>query len=326
MADNKKFERPAWMAELPEADRDDAEGTYAAQLKEFGASTASTGAQLAVIQRRLGQSGAVTPGIQAELTAVVEQHRLANEQLADIRKLYESGWAALPRVRELESRVAELDGRRKTLEADLVRNDEVSNELSETRRQTLATSKDETARMLREVQTELLTLEPRLAEVRGQIERAVVRATATGKVVGLTVFTLGGVVAPGQLLLEIVPKDAGLVVEAMVRPQDAQSVHIGQAAQVRFSIAHARRMPTLSGNVTNVSADQLVNEASGQPYFKVEVLLSPGEMSRAVAAMEGMNIGPGMPAEIIVPTRGRTALGYLLDPIVDAFWRGMKEE
>jgi HlyD family secretion protein len=326
MRDARAFDRPKWMASLPEADKADAEATYAAQLKEFRAGTDTTSAELAVIDRRLGQTGAALPGIEAELVAVNEQLKLASDQLADIRKLYESGWAQLSRVRELESRVAELTGRRKTLEADLVRNGEAANELTETRRQTLASSKDETAKTLREIQTELLTLEPRLAEVRGQIDRSVVRATATGKVVGLSVFTVGGVVAPGQLLLEIVPKDAGLVIEAMVRPQDAQSVRVGQAAQVKFSIAHSRRMPQLNGKVTNVSADQLVNEASGMPYFKVEVLLTPEEMARATAAMGGLHIGPGIPAEIIVPTRGRTALGYLLDPIVDAFWAGMKEE
>jgi len=85
-------------------------------------------------------------------------------------------------------------------------------------------------------------------------------------------------------------------------------------------------MPQLRGMVANVSADQLINESSGQSFFKVEVRLSPEELRRANDALDGVLVGPGMPAEIIIPTRGRSALGYLLDPIVDAFSRGMKEE
>src|SRR6185503_13959427 len=121
--------------------------------------------------------------------------------------------------------------------------------------------------------------------VRAQIARGQVRATASGQVVGLSVFTVGGVVAPGQMLMEIVPENASLVIEAMIRPQDAQNVRIGQQVQVKFSIAHARRAPRLFGSVTAVSADQLVNEKTGQPYFKVQAELSADEMTRAQKAL-----------------------------------------
>lgn len=326
--DNRSsFERPGWMSKLSGEDSSDAEGAYISQNREFEAKGASLRAQNSVLAEKTAQLEASIVGIDGEMASTRKQQELARDQLADIKSLYDRGYAPLSRVRSLESSLAELEGRLKSLDGDQNRDKRTITEFEQQRGELVAARHDAAAGEVREVQTELLTLEPQLDEVRAQIARAQVRATASGQVVGLSVFTVGGVVAPGQMLMEIVPDDSSLVIEVMVRPQDAQNVHIGQKAQVKFSIAHARRAPRLFGSVTAVSADQLVNEKTGQPYFKVQAKLPAEEMARAKKALgEGVDIGPGMPAEVVIPTRGRTALGYLLDPIQDALWRGLHEE
>ncbi|MFT3722042.1 MAG: HlyD family type I secretion periplasmic adaptor subunit [Hyphomonadaceae bacterium] len=323
----RSFPRPEWIKQSPASEAAEAEAAYLMQSQEFRAGLGVLGTQNAVLTERIAQLRASLQGLEGETKSVVDQKALAQSQLEDIRGLYTRGYAALPRVRALESSVAELTGKLDSLEGQRKRDLSTISEFEEQRRDLNAKLRDTAAQELSDVQTELLTLEPQLAEVRAQIARAQVRATASGQVVSLSAFTEGGVVSPGQVLMEIVPDRANLVIDAVIRPQDARNIKVGQQAQVKFLIAHARRSPRLFGSVATISADQLVNDKSGQAFFKIQVELPPDEMMRATKAFgEAVEIGPGMPAEVVIPTRDRTALGYLLDPITDALWSGLREE
>lgn len=323
----RSFSRPEWIKHASPSEAADAEAAYLMQSQEFRSGLSVLGTQNALLTERIAQLQASLQGLEGETKSVIEQKALAQSQLEDIRGLYTRGYAALPRVRTLESEVAELTGRLDSLEGQRKRDLSAISEFEEQRRDLSAKLRDTAAQELSEVQTELLTLEPQLTEARAQIARAQVRATASGQVVSLSAFTEGGVVSPGQVLMEIVPDRANLVIDAMIRPQDARNIRVGQQAQVKFLIAHARRSPRLFGSVATISADQLVNEKSGQAFFRIQVELPPEEMARATKAFgDAVEIGPGMPAEVLVPTRGRTALGYLLDPITDALWSGLREE
>lgn len=321
------FARPAWMAELPERDRPDAEATYQSQLTEFRSGAGSLGAQLSVVTQRIAQTESQISGLNGQILATRRQIEITREQLADIRQLYDKGLATLSRVRSLESSVAELEGRFATLWTDRERLNGQIEELTQQQGELRAGRADSNAELLRQVQTELLTLEPKLIATRAQIDRAEVRATASGRVVGLTIFTEGGVISPGQTLMEIVPDNSPRVIEAQIRPQDAENVHPGQKAQIRFNVAHARRAPQLHGTVLSVSADQFVDERTGISYFKVQAELPPQEIAKLEAVVgENADIGPGVPADVVIPIRGRTALGYLVDPLGDALWRSFRED
>lgn len=326
MGGKTKFDRPAWMATLDQRDRPDADSAYASQLTEFGATRKSASVELLVLRERSSQSKAEFDALDGQMEATRKQIMLTQDQLADIKELHAKGYAPLTRVRSLESSVAQLEGQ---LQGQLGAKQRLAGsmaEIAQQQQQLSAGRNDNSAEQLRQVQTDLLTLEPKLTAVREQIARGEVRATASGKVVGLTIFTVGGVISPGQLLMEIVPDDAPLVVEAIIRPTDAEAVRPGQKVQVRFTIAHARRAPMLFGEVVSVSADQFIDERSGQPYFKVRTALSAEEMARLHEVMEDdTSVGPGAPAEVVIPVRGRTALGYILDPLQDALWRNMRE-
>lgn len=173
----------------------------------------------------------------------------------------------------------------------------------------------------------LAELEPQLQAARDQLARIEIRAPASGTVIGLSAATVGGVITPGQKLMEIVPADAALRVSARVSPTDADDISSGQSVQVRFAGLHERTLPTLRGGVTWVSADSFTDEKSGETYFLAEIEIARDQIDliRSVRG-EGFELRPGMPAEILVPLRPRSALSYLVEPLFGTFWSSFREQ
>ncbi|HYG25321.1 MAG TPA: HlyD family efflux transporter periplasmic adaptor subunit, partial [Caulobacteraceae bacterium] len=162
---------------------------------------------------------------------------------------------------------------------------------------------------------------------REQLARALIRAPATGKVVGLSVHTVGGVVQPGQTLMEIVPRNADLVIRARVSPDDADDLRVGQETEIRIPAFHERNLPILEGRITGVSADSFVDEKSGASFFTVDVVVPPAEAAK-IARVRGADAGlrPGLPVEVVVPLRKRTALQYFFEPLQQSVWRSFREQ
>ncbi len=187
-------------------------------------------------------------------------------------------------------------------------------------------SLEQVATELRDTQSRLSEVLPKLVSTREQLQRAEVRAPAGGLVVGLTVFTVGGVVAPGQTLMEIVPDNRNLVIQAQVGPQDADDVFPGQTAQIRFVSVNDRTLPLLSGTVRTISADRFTDEKTGQAYFRAEVDVPRSELRRVQGTVGKGSIRPGLPVDVVLNVRKRTALQYLLEPLTRSFWRSLREQ
>ena len=153
------------------------------------------------------------------------------------------------------------------------------------------------------------------------------RAPAPGRVVALSIFTVGGVVAPGQKLMDIVPDDQPLVIEARVKPDDADDLKPGQVTEIRIPAFHDRRLPLLTGKVTKISADALVDEKSGQAYFKIEVEVPPSQLA-IIRQFRGDDPGlvPGLPVEVVVPLKNRSALDYLIEPLKEMLWKSFRQK
>ena len=183
------------------------------------------------------------------------------------------------------------------------------------------------AQQYREADLKLAELQPELAALRSQVERTVVRAPATGRVVGLRVFTDGGVIAAGQMLMEIVPRDEGLVINARVEPNEIDGLHVGQRTEIRISAFHNRGLPILNGTVSQVSADRLTDEKSGKSYFEMEVTVPASEL-KVMREVRGSktDLIAGLPVEVIVPQRKRSALDYFFEPIQQALWHSFREQ
>lgn len=296
------------------------------QRRQMGVRGGSRSNQVGVLQQRVAQLSQQITGLNRQIEANRDQRRLIGEELAGMQSLAEQGYAPLTRVRALERAASELDGQEGALRAEVARANEA---IGEARLQMLSVgsqSGEEVADLLRQVQVQLDELQPRLMAARDQLARAQVRAPATGQVVGLSIFTVGGVVQPGQTLMEIVPDAASLVVEGQAAPTDADDLRVGQETEVRFTAFRERDLPILHGRITAVSADALTEQQTGRSYFVVTVEVPPSELAK-IAEVRGPDTGlrPGLPVEVVVPLRKRTALEYFLEPLTQSLWRSFRE-
>lgn len=173
-----------------------------------------------------------------------------------------------------------------------------------------------------ELEGELGRLAAEMKRMGTNRKRLEVRAPISGRIHALQVHTVGGVVKPGQELLQIVPSDATLIVEARVNPADIDQVARDQPVSITLSSFNQRSTPQLNGRVTNVSADLLSDDRRDTHYYEVQITFDDGELDR----LKGRDLVPGMPADVFIQTEDRTVLDYLLRPLTDQFRRAMREE
>jgi HlyD family secretion protein len=191
--------------------------------------------------------------------------------------------------------------------------------IAETELQILQLDQDartEVLRDLREVQGKIGDLEERLIAARDRIRRIDVRAPQAGIVHQLAVHTVGGVIGPRDVIAQIVPVDQTLAVEAKVSPRQIDQVFIGQNAFLRLTALNQRTTPELHGLVTRVGAN-VVQEKDGVQDFLIRASLPEDQLAR----IGGAKVVPGMPVEVHMRTESRSALSYLLKPLIDSFHR-----
>lgn len=310
---------PAEFANLSAEDTVLALESLRIQQQQFGARRTGRTTETGVLGQRVAQLNEQIAGYEGQIVANIEQQRLIQEELAGMRSLAEKGYAPLTRVRALERTAAQLDGELGSLRAQIAQSREA---VGETRLQVSGVStkmNEDVADQLRLIDVQLNELRPRMVELRAQIARNEVRAPASGEVVGLTIFTQGGVIQPGQTLMEIVPRDASQVIVAQIAPNDVDNLRIGQSTEVRFPGLRERNPPIIHGEVTRISADSFTVEETGASYFRAEIVVPASELAKMGRGAETLR--PGAPVEVVVLLRKRTALGYLLEPLTNNLWR-----
>ncbi|MGR4865429.1 HlyD family type I secretion periplasmic adaptor subunit [Caulobacter sp. LARHSG274] len=320
------FGPPPEFANLAPEDKPLAEDALRLQRQQFQARRSSLNTQRGVLNQRILQLGQQTNGAERQLDANREQQKLITEELTGVQELASRGYAPKTRVLALQRNAASLTGEDGAYRAQIARSNET---IGETRLQILSLERqmmEEVSGQLRDLQVRLDDLQPKVLAAREQLARATVRAPSSGRVVGLDVFTVGGVVAPGQTLMEIVPQDRRLVIQAKVSPNDADDLHPGQRTQIRFTSLHERDLPLLNGTLTELSADSFTDEKTGAQYFRAEVAAPPEELDK-IRQVRGAQTGlqAGLPVEVLVPLRKRSALAYLLEPLTQTFWRMGRE-
>jgi HlyD family secretion protein len=322
----RDFAAPAEFATLSPADRELAAQVMQLQRSEMHARSGSISAQQSVLGQRAGQLVQQQSGYTQQRAALIEQQRLINEELDGLRKIAEKGFASMNRVRELERAESQLKGQQAAMEAEYARAGEG---IGETKMQSLSVSRERLEQIesdLKDTQSKLSETLPKLVATREQLEHSQVRAPATGQVVGLQVFTVGGVVAAGQKLMDIVPDGRELIVQAQLAPTDADDAFPGQKAQIRFLSVHNRTLPLFTGTVRTVSADSFTDEKTGKSYFRAEIVVPEAELNRVRSVLGQGELRPGLPVEAVLKVRSRTALQYLLEPLTGALWRSGHED
>jgi HlyD family secretion protein len=318
---------PADLAKVSAQDRPLLDEALAAQTNQLLARRAAMANERAVLVQRIAQLNSQVQGFNGQLVSTREQQALLEDDLTGLRSLAQKGFVAQTRVRSTERAAAGLRGDLGTVRSNIAKSQDA---MGETRLQIASIDRrlqEEVAEQLRLVETDLSELEPKWYAARVQVDRLRVRAPVSGQIVGLSVFTVGGVVMPGQGLMDIVPDAAPLVVEARIQPSDADDVHPGQQAEVRFTALKQRTLPLVMGKVTRLSADRFVDKQTGQAYFTAEVVVPPKELEqlKKISAADA-GVRAGLPVEIIIPLGSRSLLDYLISPLRDTLWRGMREQ
>ena len=250
------------------------------------------------------------------------QLALVDEQLDHLRGLVSDGYAPRNTQLELERTAADIRSAIADLEGNTVR---AQRSIAESRQRALSRQRDmrrEVETQLADVDSEVLSNEKRLVAVSEELARTEIRSPAEGQVVGLAVQSVGAVVQPGQKLMDIVPDDEDLLLEAQVAPHLIDRVHAGLPVDVRFNtFAHSPQL-MVDGEVISVSGDLLTDQHSGVTYYLARVRLTP----HGIRQLEGRRLQPGMPVQVVFRTGERSMLTYLINPLIKRMSSSLKEE
>lgn len=297
------------------------------QDEQFQARRSSLEGASAILHKRIAQLSAHVGGLQAQHKAKAQQLALLDDELTSARQLFEQGYFTRPRLSELERQRAELEGDRSEHVSEIAR---AKTTIGETEIQILQLQKDFREKVVDEMQSvrnQVADLEQKVAAARHVLDNVEIRAPAQGVVVGMGVHTVGGVIRPGDTLLEIVPRGNRLIIEAQVQPVDIDSIRIGQQADIRLTAFKAWATPTLVGDVVYVSADRFVAPRTDplqpeQAHFQARIAVTDEQLAR----LGQRKLYPGMPAEVMIRTGERTTLQYLAQPFLDRIERAWRED
>jgi len=288
----------------------------------FDTMRATIGKQIDILTQRNVENSSQISGLKAQQVATESQLGLVRQEIDSVQKLLADGLSTMPRLLELQRQEADLAGQRGQIIQKIA---EVEQQSGENQMQMINLKNQQMNDVLKElqdVQSKRFDALDRIQAARDVFKRLVLIAPVEGKVVNLSVHTKGAVIKPGETVLEIVPVKDALQVEAHVRPEDAGYVHTGMTAKVSVTAYENRRLPMITGTVTTFSADRLVDERTGTPYFVADVSVDRSNLKDYPDA----KIVPGMPVEVALDTGKRTALDYFMEPIRDVFRRGMREK
>ena len=316
---------PPEFAVLRPEDRAAAAEALQIQQAQLRTRAAVLSAQRGAFGQRVGQATSQGQGYARQIAAIDDQIRLLDEELKGMREAAEKGFVSKNRIRALERARADLVGQRGQYTATVAQS---QGQASESRLQSLearSNYQERIASELREVEATLNDVLPKLTAARDQLARSEIRSPATGNVVGLTVFTPGGVIEPGARLLDIVPARVPLTIEARLSAADGDDVRPGQKAFVRFETLHERALPALEGTVVRVSADAFTDERTGESFYTAEIDVPVSELRRIEQLRGSDALRAGIPVSVTVPVRKRTALQYAFEPLTTAIRRSFKE-
>lgn len=254
-------------------------------------------------------------GLKESRDSKKEQVTFLKEQLGGMRDLAKEGYVARNRLLDLERTYAQLGGSISEDIGNIGRSQRQVIELGLRRSQRMQEYQKEVRTQLGEIQREADAQRARLNAQRFELENVEVRAPASGTVVGLAVFTNGGVIPSGFRMMDIVPSGDPLVVEGQLPVNLVDKVRPGLKVDLIFSAFNQTKTPKIEGELLNISADRSVDERTGVPYYVVRVKVTP-EGARQVAQHK-LDIRPGMPVELFVKTGERTMMNYLMRPIID---------
>jgi len=302
----------------PEADK-----LMADQRQLFERRRTAIAGRKAILQERIAQHRQEIVATEAQMSAARAQLALINEETNTVRDLVEKGYEKRPRLLALQRQQAGLQGEIGQQAATIAQTRQQIGQAELEIKDLENQQTSQVATELQEVQLRLDDLSGRLKTANAASARTELVAPRAGTIVNLRFHTPGGVIKPGDPVLDLVPEGDPLIVEAQIQPQDIDAVHPGMPARVQFTAYNMRQVPQIDASVQSVSADRMTDQRTGQSYFTARVLVPAENLAKL---KHEVKLVPGMPATVSVTTGERTPLDYLLAPLTQSFDRAFKEE
>ncbi len=322
------------------AERDDkAKISFPRSMRNISRNRPSLSAQLSAQQRlltsnrmrsksQLGQVRARIAQLRNEVKGLHIQKKAKTSELSFIRndiKRYKSlerkRLISITKINDKRRMYARITGERGKVSADIAR---VKGQISEMQIKSDEIKNGTIGQILNELNqlgAQIAELSQRKITALDQLSRIDIKAPSNGRVHELAVHTIGGIIAPGDVLMKVVPDNGNLIIEARVMTTDIDEVHIGKLARIRFSAFSQRTTPELSGRVMTVSPDQSIDQQTGAAYYTARIALKQGERSK----LAGKTLIPGMPSDVMLVGENRTVLNYLIKPLADQLTRAFRE-
>lgn len=278
--------------------------------------------EIRILEERLAGLNEEIAGTDSQRVATQKQVKFLKDELKDVDYLFQKGLARQDRMFSLLRSEADLEGRDGALQAQIGK---AKQSIAEVRQQIEKLGHErrtEAGTKLTEIRTRIADTVEQIIAYENILSRIVVRAPAAGTIVRLNINTVGAVISPGQAVVELLPSDADLVVEAKLQPNDIDAVQVGRPASVRLSALNHRTTPVLDSRVVFVSADKLTDRTTQQLFYRVRLAIDRDQLTSRDLQL----LSPGMPAEAFIKTSERTMLRYLFRPIEDSFARALRED
>ena len=269
-----------------------------------------------ILGRRVEQLGSEIESVRAESVGLKGQMDLISEEIADKQRLLDQQLISRSQVMALQRELARLQSAIASNDARIAQAQQSIEETRLTSLQTRETFFDEVAEQMRQVNDQIAQIDEGLRQTGDALRRTDIVSPVDGIVLNLVNQTPGGVVRPGETIMEVVPVNEDMIVVARLAPKDIDVVTIGLKAHVTLVPFATRNTLPLNGEVTQVAADSKVDPMTGAHFYEVRVGIPPEELARH----EGMYLSPGMPADVTVVTGERTMFHYLFDPV----WRSLQ--
>ena len=292
------------------------------QQRIFHARQRTFHGQIKILYQRINQLKKEIESFHAQVTSETTQLNLIKEEITAVEYLEKRKLIEKPRLLALKREAARLRGNRGANLGSIAKTEQ---RIGETKAQTLTFNDNyqkEILQELRETEKNLADLAEREKAAADILARTSIMAPQSGTVVGLQQHTVGGVIKPGEKVLDIVPSGDKLVVLARVNPLDIDVVHKGLLAKVQLSAFKQRNTPTLEGLVENISADIMSDYQTGQSYYQAKITIPEKQLIR----LANLKLHPGMPANVMIIVDRRTPFDYFITPLKESFGKAFREQ
>jgi protease secretion system membrane fusion protein len=317
---NNTIEYPADLLAMQHDPR--IQNTILTQNQLFRSRQLAMAHELAAIDENIAGLTMQLQGLEASQISKKQQIEFLREQLVNLRELSTDGFVPRNRVLDLERTNVQLAGEISAETGNIGRLQRQISELKQRRIQRLQEHQKEVRQQLSDIQREADALHSQLISHEFELDNVLVKAPTDGIVVGINVFTEGGVIQPGFRLMDIVPSDDPLTITGQVPVHLIDKIHPGLPVDLIFSAFNQNKTPNIPGEVLQVSADRLTDERTGEPYYQLKAKVTPEGMT----LLTHHQVRAGMPVEIFVKTGERSLMNYLFKPILDRLHAAMSEE